>query len=496
MPRQGIRGLWEAIHPAGTERFLNELAASGFAMKGRLYCIGVDADIWISRLEHRKDRWMVLLKSLYQLAQYPISFVFVAQDEVRATPGKKADLRKEFREIVEAFGMEWRTADAEYGGKIGSRMIRKASAELGYLNYQNRVDAVLTDDSDVFIFGAHTVIENFDNVLFEIGRTETSTGTVRVYSARALEQVVHLTRGGLVLIGMIHRWNNDKSDSNMIDMDESCKLAQCGFGDQLLKPTKPMELREWSAKVQAKLNQLFAPAAAPKLGADFPHARDLQKYICRTPITSSPSIGDRFPKRPEPFSIPDIAAFFGKHSESKTWDAELLKVIWLSPVIQLLCRMINDPVRPDGGDETLVLRHLVGQDHHRHCLEDPTPLIVRIAPNISGNSEYRVDISLKRLVALLDLGLRSVPTSVLSSPIKAPDVLQLWIPSFLISRTHPQLTPGSSSPSKANVALHVTSTSSPKKRRATSGGPSDTRKRQKASVKADVIEIPSDSDSD
>ena len=50
------------------------------------------------------------------------------------------------KNIIDAFGFEWRVAPGE------------AEAELAYLNRIGIIDAVLSDDVDNFLFGATMVI--------------------------------------------------------------------------------------------------------------------------------------------------------------------------------------------------------------------------------------------------------------------------------------------------------------------------------------------------
>jgi len=51
----------------------------------------------------------------------------------------------------------------------------EAEAELAYMNKEDIIDAVVTSDSDIFLFGAHTVIQkwahlklSFDDAIFDL----------------------------------------------------------------------------------------------------------------------------------------------------------------------------------------------------------------------------------------------------------------------------------------------------------------------------------------
>lgn len=77
------------------------------------------------------------------------------------------DLSKSFKELLDAFGIEWRevrihfTVILEINVHIRpfQQAAGEAEAELAYLNRTGVIDAVMTDDVDAFVFGATTVIK-------------------------------------------------------------------------------------------------------------------------------------------------------------------------------------------------------------------------------------------------------------------------------------------------------------------------------------------------
>ena len=69
------------------------------------------------------------------------------------------------KQIVEAFGFEWRTvSDCTWCSVCIYTLFQapgEAEAELAYLNRIGVIDGILSDDVDNFLFGATVVIRKF-----------------------------------------------------------------------------------------------------------------------------------------------------------------------------------------------------------------------------------------------------------------------------------------------------------------------------------------------
>jgi Holliday junction resolvase YEN1 len=174
----GVAGLWEAsysespgsdnsanslqvLRPAGQVRSLTELAVTdGFLANPshqRGFRIGIDASIWFFHAAYGKEGENPELRTLFfrccRLLQAPLLplFVFDGPKRPAIKRGKRVGgsahwLTQGMKNIIEAFGFEWRMAPGE------------AEAELAYLNSIGVIDAVLSDDVDNFLFGATLVI--------------------------------------------------------------------------------------------------------------------------------------------------------------------------------------------------------------------------------------------------------------------------------------------------------------------------------------------------
>jgi len=141
--------------------------------------------------------------------------------------GKEAHwLVSGMKHIIEAFGYEWRTAPGE------------AEAELAYLNRIGVIDGVLSDDADNFLFGATLVIRNPSATLTGNAAHAANLPTTNhttVYASAHIEthESVGLTRGGMVLIGLLAGgdYNNGLEGCGM---KVAVGIAKCGFGDSLV----------------------------------------------------------------------------------------------------------------------------------------------------------------------------------------------------------------------------------------------------------------------
>ncbi|KAJ6601714.1 PIN domain-like protein, partial [Mycena vulgaris] len=139
----------------------------------------------------------VLYYRLVGLLTLPLRVVFVFDGPDR--PEFKRDIRvlthshwltQQFCELVRQFGYHCREAPAE------------ADAELGCLTSEGYIDIAQTTDSDIFLFGAPTVVKMY--VTYR-PQKKTDSKNVTIYSSEDLFIMpsIGLTRGGILLIELL-----------------------------------------------------------------------------------------------------------------------------------------------------------------------------------------------------------------------------------------------------------------------------------------------------
>ncbi|KAG9121380.1 hypothetical protein FRC07_002688 [Ceratobasidium sp. 392] len=252
----GVPGLWDLIRHTGKPEALAQLALQGFRrdattnpLKGlpkdtphpRALRIGIDASIWFFHAAYGREGENPELRTLFfrlaKLASFTFCplFVFDGPQRPKTKRGKTintkmSSLAPGMKNMISAFGFEWRTAPGE------------AEAELAYLNNIGVIDAILSDDVDNFLFGARVVIRNpsgtlsgnrSNPVLNKEGKDDGMH--VMVYRAEDIEKdpACRLTRGGMILIGLLSGGDYD-SGAKRCGPKTALALAQLGLGDELL----------------------------------------------------------------------------------------------------------------------------------------------------------------------------------------------------------------------------------------------------------------------
>ncbi|KAH9858620.1 PIN domain-like protein [Lenzites betulinus] len=200
----GIPDLWKVLEDARERHSLRTLTIQeGFegARRDRLYRIGVDASIWMRQMQqtfavgHAQSGENPELRTVFyrlaMLSERPVHLIFVADGPMR--PAKKRGrqvkttphwLTEGMQRLVEGFGFTWFEASGE------------AEADLARMNDLGFVDAVMTDDSDVLLFGARVVLRS---PCFK----RASADTVEVYRRSSILNKLSLSRGDLILYGLL-----------------------------------------------------------------------------------------------------------------------------------------------------------------------------------------------------------------------------------------------------------------------------------------------------
>ncbi|KAG6374035.1 hypothetical protein JVT61DRAFT_4673 [Boletus reticuloceps] len=306
----GVAGLWEVLRPAGQVRSLTELAVEdGFnanPSRQRGFRIGIDASIWFFHAAYGREGENPELRTLFfrccRLLQSPLLplFVFDGPNRPAIKRGKRVGgnvhwLTQGMKNIIDAFGFEWRVASGE------------AEAELAYLNRVGIIDAVLSDDVDNFLFGATVVIRNPSNTLsgnrahpVKNAQGKDDGNHVATYTAEAIlsNPSVALSRSGTILIGLLSGGDYIPAGLPGCGQKFATGLARAGFGDSLVKAVKELKgarldafLIQWRQDIRNELKTNksgLLPSKKPSLAAslpdDFPSLPVLVSYT--DPITS------------------------------------------------------------------------------------------------------------------------------------------------------------------------------------------------------------------
>ena len=377
----------QLLRPAAEVRSLTELAVTeGYiANPGgrRGFRIGIDASIWFFHAAYGREGENPELRTLFfrccRLLQTPLLplFVFDGPKRPAIKRGKRVGgsahwLTTGMKNIIQAFGFEWRTAPGE------------AEAELAYLNRIGVIDAVLSDDADNFLFGATMVIRKC--VLFCLSfcvlilRSPSSTlsgnrsrpvtnsegrddgNHVLTYRASAISThaSVQITRPGAILIALLSGGDYIPAGLPGCGKRFASGLARAGFGESLVEAVNTLKgerlddfLSEWRNQIRVELktnSSGFLPSKKPTLAASlpdsFPSLPVLLSYV--SPITSE----TERPRHPLPpvlwLNDPDpaqIAALCELYFEWGVKDVIIKRfrtVLWPGIVCRALRRKVVD----------------------------------------------------------------------------------------------------------------------------------------------------------
>ncbi|KAF8642957.1 hypothetical protein AX16_009297 [Volvariella volvacea WC 439] len=445
----GVAGLWEVLRPAAKVRSLTELAVNeGFKENKnglRGFRIGIDASIWFFHAEYGREGENPVLRTLFfrcaTLMHSPFLplFVFDGPKRPDIKRGKRINktsnkLIPGMKAIVEAFGFEWRMAPAE------------AEAELAYLNRIGLIDGILSDDSDNFLFGATTVIRNPSNNLSGNRNNPVlnAAGKEDKYHTRVfrLEDItthpeVHLTRGGMILIGLIKGGDYDQSGLEGCGIVTAHGLAKCGFGDSLFEATQNLSrpaledfLVNWRNELRHEIQTNSQghlgrkqPSLAKSIPESWPNIDILLSYT--NPITSE-SMGREsnnakltWSKEPDLAKLAETCEFYFEWGYKEAIIKRFRTVIWQAAVLRILRKAVLDhDRREDYGSGTTPpstpprrgSRPLPG-DLDTDPDNQEERLIVKIHSerehvSTDGLLEYRLEIAPTQLVRQAESGIK------------------------------------------------------------------------------------------
>ncbi|THU78674.1 PIN domain-like protein [Dendrothele bispora CBS 962.96] len=300
----GIRDLWTIVSPSRQLLSLQDLSYQHFHDTGKYLVVGVDMSIWFATAQmglksknitsHAQLGQNPELRNIFQrlsrMSTLPIALVAVFDGPGR--PSRKRNtavsktphwMTKRSQEILRAFGYHYYMAPGE------------AEAELAYLNRSHRIDAVLTDDSDVLVFGATWVIRN----------PHDKTDLDKVYSYKASDFETQATtpimRDGLLLFAVLRGGDYEKGLNNC-GKAIAYGLTQTSLGSRLrwaVDDYSATELRhfldgQWRDDLVYQLEHdpyAFIGRKNPKLASGiplhFPDITTVLRYV--TPLISTSS---------------------------------------------------------------------------------------------------------------------------------------------------------------------------------------------------------------
>ncbi|EIW78450.1 PIN domain-like protein [Coniophora puteana RWD-64-598 SS2] len=290
----GIKGLWPLLAPSCTEHQLSDFAISR-ALQGPLtptsldFTIGVDASILMYTTFKGQKRAQInvgendVLKTLFfrllQLAATPARYLFVFDGSARPAIKRNKHVRtsspfpvKGLKAFIRAMGFDCHDAPGE------------AEAELAALNGLGVIDAVMTTDSDAFLFGAKCVLR-----MYVINH---DPYTIQLYTQERLTNTVDLSRGGLVLMALLVGGDYHPGLPGC-GTATAYALAQYGFGDDLVDAMLHADQPNLSAFLATLRGQIShaanvdpkglfrskRPSISASLTREFPNVNVLNAYM-------------------------------------------------------------------------------------------------------------------------------------------------------------------------------------------------------------------------
>ncbi|KAI9069653.1 PIN domain-like protein, partial [Trametes sanguinea] len=274
---------------------------------------------------------------LAMLAERPVHVVFVNDGPLRPAikRGKSVKtaphwMTEGMRRFVDAFGFAWFEAAGE------------AEAELARMNELGFIDAVMTDDSDVLLFGAQVVLRN-------PSFKRSSADDVEVLRASGIRQL-GFSRGDLLLYALLVGSDYDQVGLPRCGLRTAAGLIKYDLGRTLqtaLLVSTASDFAtftlDWRHRLQkvlrtdpAGLIGRACPGLAARIPASFPSFAVADLLV--RPAVSNPACYDNI----RCFTLPDVARLGELCELYFTWGnkPEILKTLrsttWLAEVVRML----------------------------------------------------------------------------------------------------------------------------------------------------------------
>ncbi|KAJ7609665.1 PIN domain-like protein, partial [Roridomyces roridus] len=255
---------------------------------------------------------LILERIFYQLCNFlltPIIFVFVFDGPGR--PSVKRNTRVVFREGDAELIRILKTMILDFGFLY----YEATEAELAQLNANDELDAIITEDSDSLVFGAHCVVRT-------LGPSVQHDCLIHYHNAIQYTQGVSLDRDGLLLCALLLGGDYDDGLPGF-GPKIARALAACGFGRELVNilnsftgVTLAQRLGDWRNELQIELEtnrsrQLDSrhPKLAQTMPTTFPNVFVAKLYLhpltSKSPLfsASAPDVDSWQPKQPNISSL-------------------------------------------------------------------------------------------------------------------------------------------------------------------------------------------------
>ncbi|KAJ7077247.1 PIN domain-like protein [Mycena crocata] len=278
----GINGLWNELAPI--EQKLSQLDL----LETLLGLADFAGWMWRASMLHGNNEspgGVALFSRCSRIHRFPLLPHFVFDGRERAglkngivISGNDHPLTEMFKSMLDGFGFDWTVAPGEAEATL---------AEMTTNGVPVRVDTILTDDSDSFVFGASAVlrIRSEDNERYEAS----------LYSATDIAAVLGLTRDDFIMIAILAGGDYSPGLRNC-GITTAMALAKTGLGKQLVTGLYGLTRRDsmlfldtWRKSLRSELltnasghlPHLF-PSLAANIPAGFPDLNVINQY--RQPI--------------------------------------------------------------------------------------------------------------------------------------------------------------------------------------------------------------------
>ncbi|KAF8971159.1 PIN domain-like protein [Flammula alnicola] len=457
----GVRDLWLALSAASQTRTLTQIAVTeGFERERHLeQClfVGIDSSIWMNEaqlaISFRPGRGTragenpavrVLFYRLCRLLTLPIIpiFVFDGPDRpkvkrgVNVKTGKPHWLSSPLKKFIEAFGFFWYTAAGE------------AEADLAELNRRNFIDAIISEDNDNLVFGAHCVIR--------MRNVKEAGDQVTVFNSESIKTNprVSLSREALFFMAILCGGDYDKVGLEGCGWKTARLLAQSELAKSLFiaasTSTSRAGLKEFLCDWRRKFRILLAhdpqnilgrryPSLVKNVTDSFPSIDLLLQYA--QPLTSwtmdqIPDTSSWQLRQPRLSEIATLCEKFFSWGSSGDIVSRFKETLWRGIAIRHLLQL-PDPDRRVAlyASDTRVPEGLLTTVHVlRICQARLGPGSRSTHPDVHG---YTVQISTHGLLHDTALGLDATSHSLTLESDCAK--ISFWIPGSILRAALPNL---------------------------------------------------------
>ncbi|KAF7363742.1 hypothetical protein MSAN_01032000 [Mycena sanguinolenta] len=432
-------GLWKELEPIEQKISLHDLAVgTGFIANptgAHGFRIGIDASGWMYRAcslhgTTENPELVALFSRCSRLFRLPFIPIFVFDGPGRPSSkrgklvrGNNHSLAAPFQQMLDGFGFQWITAPGEAEATL---------SEMSSIGVPVSVDAILTDDSDSFVFGAGVVlrIRSEDNESYSASR----------YSAFDIAQVLGLSREDFILIAILA--GGDYSDGLLqCGIRTAIGLARAGLGRQLASGLSGRSdhasrafLATWREALRMELQTNTSgclPHQYPKLAAnipsDFPDLDIVKLYLY--PLVSGPSAMQPLVLRPPRLDI--LARFAEDHF---VWGDSIgiLDHFVDQLFAGLVIRELVDRASAVGQHSSSIIRRLVGDRNHKSTgyLAE-----LRLMLNLDANI---LTAALQAIIGRRDPELGAQADVSVWIATKLPKV-RVWVPSSMVEHVYPDI---------------------------------------------------------